>query len=223
MTPPLRHGEPWGRAARGPADAEVIGDDRDLAELAATRPGTLVRFRPSPASDLARAVGLGPGSATETRAATEVLVDALRLDDGRLAMNAVVVGQPPDRLRWRTRARDLTVTIDGREWFAGRATTVLVANGQHLRGRDLVPRGHPGDGWAEVQVYALRRSERAEMRRRLVTGTHVPHPRIRQVRARRIEVTLAGSATGVEVDAVAAGSIFRLTVSVVPGAIRLLL
>ena len=34
--------------------------------------------------------------------------------------------------------------LDGRPWFAGPATTVVIAIGQFLRGLDVVPRGHPG-------------------------------------------------------------------------------
>ena len=115
----------------------------------------------------------------------------------------------------------LNVQLDGRPWFEGRATTVVVANGQFVRGADLVPRGHPGDGWAEVQVYTLGRRERAEMRRRLPTGTHVPHPRILGGRARRIEV--AARAFPVEIDGHRRRGSGRLEVTVVPASIRLLI
>jgi hypothetical protein len=227
---PLRHGEPWGHAATGPPDVEVTGDDADLAASGANRPGALVRFHPAPGSDLARALGLGP-DATGT---TEVAIDALavrvavdgqpvREGDESAAVNAVVVGAPPDRLRWRTRAARVNVQLDGRRWFEGRATTVVVANGQFLRGADLVPRGHPGDGWAEVQVYALGRRERAEMRRRLPTGTHVPHPRIVAGRARRIDIEIAARRLPVEIDGRRRGGSGRLEVTLVPASIRLVI
>jgi len=159
---------------------------------------------------------------------TEVAIDALAIDpdDGAVnavdAVNAVVLGPPPDRLRWTARASRITVRVDGRAWFDGRATTVVVANGQFLRGTDLVPRGHPGDGWAEVQVYALGRRARRGMRRRLPTGTHVPHPGVRSGRARRVEVEVAGRHLPVEVDGCPQGRTGRLVVTLVPAAIRLL-
>ena len=53
------------------------------------------------------------------------------------------------------------IEVDGQPWFAGSATTVVIANGQFLRGADIVPRGHPGDGRLEVQVYELRRLDEA--------------------------------------------------------------
>ena len=114
----------------------------------------------------------------------------------------------------------ITVRVDGRAWFSGRATTVVVANGQFLRGNDLVPRGHPGDGWAEVQVYTLA-PRRGAMRRRLPTGTHVPHPGVRSGQARRVEVEVAGPVP-VEVDGRPQGRTGRLVVTLVPAAIRLL-
>jgi YegS C-terminal NAD kinase beta sandwich-like domain len=223
VTRPLRPGEPWGHAASGPPDVEVAGDDGDLVAVAASHPGALVRYRPSPRSDLARALGLGPDSA----GTTEVAIDALAIDpdDGAVnavdAVNVVVLGPPPDRLRWTARAPRITVRVDGRAWFSGRATTVVVANGQFLRGTDVVPRGHPGDGWAEVQVYALARRARRAMRRRLPTGTHVPHPGVLSGRAHRVEVEVARPVP-VEVDGRPQGRTGRLVIALVPAAIRLL-
>ena len=222
MTRRLRHGEPWGHAATGPPDVEVTGDDAELAARATRHPGELLRFHSSPRSDLARALGLGP----EGPGTTEVAIDAVAVAGGDgdevTAVNAVVLGPPPDRLRWSSRASRVSVRLDGRPWFAGRATTVVVANGQFLRGLDLVPRGHPGDGWSEVQVYALGRHERAEMRRRLPSGTHVPHPRIATGRARHIEVEVAARHLPVEIDGRGHGRNNRLGVTVVPASIRLL-
>ncbi|HMG27602.1 MAG TPA: hypothetical protein VKH36_12395 [Acidimicrobiia bacterium] len=225
MTRRLRHGEPWGHAATGPPDVEVTGDDADLAARTTHHPGELLRFHPSPRSDLGRALGLGP----EGSGATEVAMDALAVaggargdDDEVTAVNAVVLGPAPDRLRWSARSSHVSVRLDGRPWFAGRATTVVVANGQYLRGVDLVPRGHPGDGWVEVQVYALGRRERVEMRRRLPSGTHVPHPRIASGRARRIEVEVTARRLPVEIDGRRQGRSNRLEVAVVPASIRLL-
>jgi hypothetical protein len=218
MTRPLRPGDQWGHAASSPPDLDAAGDDADLASVAMSNRGALVRFRASPRSDIARALGLGPASS----GTTEVAIDTLAIDPDEAAVNAVVLGPPPDRLRWSARASDITVRIDGRPWFRGRATTVVVASGQFLRGADVVPRGHPGDGWAEVQVYALTRRARRPMRHRLPTGTHLPHPGIRTGRARRVEVEVAGRGLPVEVDGRRRARTTRLGVTLVPAAIRLL-
>jgi hypothetical protein len=198
----------------------VRGDDAALAAAVGAAPGALIAFRPGAASDLARAVGLQPGLEPAPHA-TDAPVDAVRIAGDGLACNAVVLGVPPDRLRWTSAAPLVEVDVDGRAWFAGSATTVVIANGQFLRGADLIPRGHPGDGRLEVQVYELRRRERRAMRRRLAVGAHVPHPRIRSRTARRVEVR-APHDWALEVDGVRGEPVRTLVGEVVPAAFRLL-
>ncbi len=219
----IRKGQSWGRPATGPPDTEVAGGDAEVAAVAARRVGARVAFRPGPASDLARAIGLtGPGAAGAS-APVEVPVDGLRLDRRPdLAVNGVVVGTAPDRMRWWTRARALEVIVNGRSRFAGRATAVVIMNGQFLRGTDIAPRGHPGDGRAEVQVYAPRRGERRAMRRRLPQGAHVPHPRIHEASGRRVEVRLSGGSAPLEADGVDCGRVAGVVVDVVPAVLWML-
>jgi diacylglycerol kinase family enzyme len=86
-----------------------------------------------------------------------------------------------------------------------------------------VPRGHPGDGKAEIQVYELAKRERRRMRTRLATGAHVPHPRIRQRTARTIGLR-ANPAAPWEVDGLTrAERTGTTTIRVLPGAYRLLI
>ena len=214
----IRPGEEWGSPTDSPPDLEVHGSDATLARAVGATPGALIRFVPDTTSDLARAVGLGPGEPH----GTAVPLDVLALGDGTLAPNRCVIGTAPDRLRWSTPAIDLDIEIDGSPWFAGPATTVVIATGQFLRGVDLVPRGHPGDGKAEIQAYELTRRERRPMRSRLPIGTHVPHPRIRQRTARTI-VVRARSSAAYEVDGVARTPVGELSIEVKPEAYRLLI
>jgi hypothetical protein len=194
----IRPGQPWGAPTAGPPDARGVGGDRDLAELAAAHPGARLRFDPDGRCDLARAVGL-TGDAT---GATDLPVDGLEVAGVGLAVNMLVAGEAPERLGWWTRARPVTVRVDGRLVHDGPATTVVVASGQFRHGADLVPRGHPGDGRLEIQVYALRPRERAGMRRRIPGGGHLPHPRIVTTTGREVEIRWA-AATALEVDGVA--------------------
>jgi hypothetical protein len=213
----IAKGEPWGRPLGGPPDVEVEGADADLAAAVRGRHGVRVRFAPDDTSDLARAVGLS-GAPTAT---IELPVDALLLDESELAVNMVVVGPPPDRLRAWHRARPCRVEADGRPIFDGPATTVVVANGQFLRGLDVVPRGHPGDRRCEVQVYCVPPGARRAMRGRLRTGSHVPHPGIRQFTARELTVRFP-TAQPVEIDGRTAPARAAISVQVVPEALRLL-
>ena len=82
-------------------------------------------------------------------------------------------------------------------------TTVVFAVGQWRRGLDLVPRGHPGDGRVEVQVYALRPGERRAMRRRLATGEPPAAPAIAHRDGPRTVEIVAGPRVPLEVDGAA--------------------
>jgi hypothetical protein len=216
----VEKGVPWERPAAGPADWEVDGDDAALAAAVRDHPGARVAFRPHPASDLARAIGIhaagGPGAAT-----FDLALDALRVvADGRehFAVNMVVIGTAPDRTGWFTPSSSLSWTVDERPAHDGRVTGIVVGSGQHLRGLDVIPRGHPGDGRAELQAYAVRRSQRSGMRSRLVQGAHLPHPDITQVTARRVQVRARRGPVALEIDGVGAPSASRVTIEVVPAA-----
>ncbi len=212
----IRRGEPWGGPVSGPVSASGAGGDADLAGLVAANPGARIAFDPDASCDLALAVGLAAGSA----GTVELPLDAVDLDDGTLAVNVVVSGVPPHRLRWWHRRRPVTVQVDERVVFDGPATTVVVANGQFLDGADLVPRGHPGDGRLEVQVYALGPGERRALRARLATGGHVPHPAIATGSGRRVGCRWARAAP-LAVDGRPRGRRDRLEAAVLPAVFSL--
>jgi hypothetical protein len=212
----IRRGEPWGSDHDASADIVVSGDDAALAAALRGHDAPLVRFRPDEHSDLARAVGLSATSA----GTTALPLDALDVD-GALACNAVVLGVPPDRLRRHHRARPVRVEVDGRVIADGPATTVVVATGQFVRGLDVVPSGHPGDGRLEIQVYALPRAQRARMRRRLAGGSHLPHPGVVEARGRDVRVS-AARRLAIEADGHPGAARDACRVQVVPGAYRLL-
>jgi hypothetical protein len=215
----IRKGEPWGEPAGDRyADAvEVAGGDTDLAAAVAAYPGVPIRFTPTRASDLARALGLrGPPAGN-----TVLACDAIELPDGSPAVNAVVFGIPPDRQQWWHRRSPVEVEVDGRRVGEERALCVVVANGQYLRGFDVVPRGHPGDGRFEVHVYALDPRERAPMQHRLTAGRHLPHPHITESTGRRVTVRFA-AAVPWEADGAPRGEITEATLTLVPGVVHVI-
>jgi diacylglycerol kinase family enzyme len=221
--PAIRAGQPWGTESPGPADLAVTGSDGMLAAVVARGlADPLVRFVPATGSDLARAVGLVPG-APAAGMALPLDVLSVATGDGAeplLAVNSVVVGVPPDRLRLWHRPAGLSVEIDGKPVDAASATTLVVMNGQYLRGFDVSPRGHPGDGVAEAQLYALPPAARRAMRARLATGAHLPHPVITIRRAHTVAVTARG-VVNLEIDGSAAGRVRSVEVRLRPGAYRL--
>jgi YegS C-terminal NAD kinase beta sandwich-like domain len=222
----IRKGVPWGHDAEGPADCEVAGDDAALAAAVTARPHSRVTFRPTDTSDFARAIGLSADAPRDVDASIELPCDLLRVhtDAGdATAVNMVVVGVAPDKQTWASRNVRVRVTIDGRLAHDGAAAAVVIANGQYLRGVDVVPRGHPGDGRAEVHVYALARSERRAMRERLPRGEQVPHPRITVTGGRGILVESLGAPIALEVDGISRDRAATVAVELIPGAFSLLL
>jgi diacylglycerol kinase family enzyme len=187
----------------------------------------LVRFSASPASDLARAVGLVAGAVPAGVALPLDVLDVEAAMAGAaadpatvMAVNSVVVGVAPDRLRaWHRRA-GFTVEIDGAVVDAAAATSLVVMNGQYLRGLDVSPRGHPGDGVAEAQLYALPASVRRAMRQRLPSGAHLPHPAITVRKVRHLALR-ATRPVALEIDGEPAGRVTVLDVRVRPAAYRL--
>lgn len=223
MSGSLRPGQSWGTETSAPPDVEVTGGDRRLAGvLESGVADPLVRFAATADSDLALAVGLVSGAAPTGLA---LPLDAFELvtDGGRetVAVNSVVIGVAPDRLRAWHRPAGLSVEIDGASVDAGKATSLVVMNGQYLRRLDVSPRGHPGDGVAEAQLYALPPGARRAMRARLATGAHLPHPAITIRKARRL-VVRAARAVPLEIDGTAAGEITELSIALRPAAYRLL-
>ena len=116
--------------------------------------------------------------------------------------------------------RDLTVECRRAGWFNGRATTVVVANGQFLRGTDVVPAATRATAGPRSRSTLCARAPR-RMRRRLPTGTHVPHPGVRSERAHRVR-SRSPDAVPVEVDGRPQGRTGRLVVTLDPGGHRLL-
>jgi hypothetical protein len=216
---PIAPGVAWGAPCADAPDVVVHGDDvalaRAVSEARAEGIVPLIAWRPDADSDLARAVGANTGSSGSHHA---LPLDAIELRSAELgapvvAVNVVIVGVAPDRARPWTRG---AVRADGTTGWGA-----VVATGQFSGGLDLVPRGHPGDGRLELQVYAVPGAQRSELRRRLRTGTHVPHPQIRQRAVTEVVVDTT-RAVSLTVDGQTLGRVRTVVCTVLPSAYRLL-
>ncbi len=148
-----------------PADGVVVRTDAEARRLVepARRSGGVLPVLGLLGGDLARSVG--------------ATGDADRLHDGR----GVVL--PVDLV---------SVLLDGRQhWFVAhlvarrswwRGRIVAVMNAQWHGSFDVAPRSHPNDGRVDVLDAHMPIGERLKARRRLRTGTHVPHPAIEEHR-----------------------------------------
>lgn len=163
----IKPGQAWGRTVPRPPDLVVVHSDVELAMALSQKSGSPIGLG---GGDLARTIGVTPsGAASSTIRPTinEYLIDLLevRLDDAEqpIVASAHVVARSP----WSS----------GR-WLRGRILVVM--NAEFIGDWDIAPRGHPNDGRVEVVDVdaSMPARERLAARRRLPTGTHVPHPSI---------------------------------------------
>ena len=160
-------GVDFGQPGEIPADARAASNDAAAGEIVAeARRGN----RPIPpvvltGGDLARTLGVAPGAAS---AEPGVSVGARFEAD----VGAVLVD---GRLHWF-----VAHLVARRLWWRGR---LLVASNAAFIGRwNAAPRSHPGDGRLDVFDADPSLTVRLAARRRLPSGTHVPHPAITQRR-----------------------------------------
>jgi hypothetical protein len=148
------------------------------------------------AGDLARTLGIAPGSPEVVRARTTV-------NEFPIDLLEVYLDNAPDPV---IACAHVTARAP---WYRGhwlRDRILVVMNAEFIGSWDVAPRGHPNDGRAEVVDVGASMSprERLAARRRLATGSHLPHPRIatRSVKAgswefeRPLEVVVDGRHVG---------------------------
>lgn len=215
----IERGKPWEQPSADPIPPPLVrGSDHDLAHAVAAG-GRELRFEPIGPSDLARALGLDPTRAGGGAAST-VDVDLVHVGEGEVAVNSVVLGVAPHELRRWHRPRPMKIEVDGRPLDVERATTMVLVNGGWLEGFDVAPRAHPGDGRLDLQVYAVPGRERRELRRRLATASHLPHPAIVERRVRVVTVE-CDEPRPCAIDGRAGDPRTRLEIEILRGGLRL--
>jgi YegS C-terminal NAD kinase beta sandwich-like domain len=192
----VERGRAWGRVAPLPADGVVVRSDRDAAAVVAD---ALARASALPT------IGLLGGDLCRTLGGTG--------DDGRLR-GADAITLPIDVAEVEVDGRAhvfLAHVVARRSWWTGRVWAAM--NAEWLGPWDAAPRAHPGDGLLDILDVSMSLRDRTKARRRLATGTHVPHPAIAQQRIGHAHVTFDTS-MGVWIDGVRVGESISLTVRV---------
>jgi hypothetical protein len=197
----IEKGRPWGEAGGLPDGGVAVRSDAEARAVieAARRSGA-----PFPAlgllgGDLCRTVG-GRGDAGRFApgAGTVLPIDlGVALLDGTIhhfASHLVVRGS----------------------WWRGRVVAVM--NAQWIGRWDVAPRSHPNDGLLDVFDADLSLDDRLKVRRRLITGTHVPHPGIAQSRVAALQLELVRPMP-VWLDGERVGRAQRIAVRVEPDAL----
>lgn len=195
----IERGADWGERSTVPGDAVVARTDREasLAVASARRQEAPLPSLALVGGDLARTLG-GRGAVRPGEEATHVRVDlGAALLDGRL--------------HWF-----LAHLVARRSWLRGRI--VVAANAAFLGSWNIAPRAHPGDGRLDVLDGDPPLRTRLQARRRVTTGTHVPHPDIAVTRREAIQLEL-DRPTAVRLDGEPAGAARTLSIRVEPAAV----
>ncbi|MCY4664502.1 MAG: hypothetical protein OXC00_07550 [Acidimicrobiaceae bacterium] len=153
--------------------------------------------------DLARTLGLAPVRAASSQPAPA--------SGARFAIDvgaALVDG----RLHWF-----VAHLVARRSWWRGRL--LVAANASFIGRWNAAPRSHPGDGRLDVFDADPPLRVRLAARRRLPSGTHVPHPEITQRRASASQFDL-DPALDVYLDGVRLPRARALSLRVEPGALE---
>lgn len=198
----IRKGEPWGEPGPLPRHGVVVRTDAEARAIvtAARRAG-----EPTPplgllGGDLCRTLG-GTGDEARLRSNVAVVVP--------VDLGAVLVD---GRLQWF-----VAHLIARRGWWRGRVVAAM--NAQHLGGWNVAPSGHPNDGRLDVLDADLPIDERLQVRARLKTGSHLPHPRIEERHIRAIQVDL-DRPTPIYLDGERLDPATSLSIRVEPDALR---
>ncbi len=197
----IRKGEPWGEPGPLPRHGVVVRSDREAREIvtAARRAGEPIPPLGLLGGDLCRTLG---GTGDEGRLRSEQAVQ-LPVDLGAVLLDG--------RLHWF-----VAHLVARRSWWFGR---VVVAMNAQYRGQwDVAPRGHPNDGRLDVLDGAPSIGQRWQARRRLTSGTHVPHPAIEERRVSAVQLDLVRP-TPIELDGDDLGEATTLSIRVEPDAL----
>jgi YegS C-terminal NAD kinase beta sandwich-like domain len=168
---PIHRGAPWGEPGALPPDGMVVRTDAEARAVVTTarRAGTAVPVLGLLGGDLHRTLG---GAADERRLRS---AEAMTFP---CDLGAVLVD---GRLFWFVAS-----LVARRGWWRGRA--FLAMNAAWLGRWNVAPRAHPGDGLLDTYDASVPAGQRLAARSRLPTGTHVPHPAIRERRSGAVQV-----------------------------------
>lgn len=170
----IERGKSWGEAGPLPPDGVLVHSDAEARAVVerARRSGEVPPPLGLLGGDLCRTLG---GTGDEQRIRSD---DAVRVP---VDLGAVLVD---GALHWF-----LAHLVARRGWWTGRLFAAM--NAQFLGRWDVAPRAHPGDGLLDTLDLQLSLGDRLKARQRLPSGTHVPHPGIRERRVGALQVSFA--------------------------------
>lgn len=197
----IEPGATWGEPGGLPADGVVVRSDAEARAVVedARRANRSVPPLGLLGGDLCRTLG---GTGDEARLRSE---QGMRLP---VDLGAALVD---GRVHWF-----VAHLIARRSWWRGRLVAVM--NAEHLGAWSLGPRAHPGDGLLDISDGDPPFGDRLRARRRLPSGSHLPHPAIRTRRVGAAQFDFSPP-LDVRLDGERVGRASTLSVRVEPGAL----
>lgn len=114
----------------------------------------------------------------------------------------------------------VTIDVDGRRAYEGRAVNVVAANCRYFGGgMHISPRSRPTDGVLELLVFNGRKTDSFTMLPKVYRGKHVPHRNIVELSGRAFRIE-SDEPLAIEADGEVLGST-AATIEVVPSALVL--
>ncbi|MXZ95336.1 MAG: hypothetical protein F4Y99_05340 [Acidimicrobiaceae bacterium] len=198
-------GVDFGASGEIPPDALAAGSDAAAGKIVAEarRAGRTIPPVVLTGGDLARTLGLAPAR-TASSPSLAAIGARFEVDVGA----ALVDG----RLHWF-----VAHLVARRSWWRGRL--LVAANASFIGRWNAAPRSHPGDGRLDVFDADPPLGVRLAARRRLPSGTHVPHPQITQRRIAAAQYELDPD-LDVYLDGVRLDRVRTLSLRVEPGALE---
>lgn len=199
----IRPGEPWGAPVDDEVQARYLESDRDLSRLLESAGQSGVPTGPVAlrGGDLLNTLG---GTVRE-RPRRRLPIDVLRVTTdiwSGLAVAHVVAR----RVGWL------------------RGPIIVIANAEYLGRWKIAPRSHPNDGRFDITEVdaSMGIRQRLVARRRLASGTHVPHPSIRVASTSRADFDIR-SPLELWIDGERIGRVRKLAVEIEADAAELYL
>ncbi len=167
---------PYGTSVERPQHLGVLRSDREIANDFLKRDQRA--FNTVIHGSIAKALGVTSNvSESNARAlVTHVLIDLLQVEFGT------------------TDAQDqpTSIVVAGSIVLQHRTlieTHHIISNSGIVRGRDVLPRAHPNDGYVDVLEIdeSITTRQRLSAWRRAKTGSHLPHPQLRASRSTEFE------------------------------------
>ncbi len=206
---PVERSKDWGETGALPDDGTVANSDLAVG-AAIRRAHNGAPLGSVSAADIAP-IGLVGGDLRRTLGGRRGRGELRTPDAARATVDYGVVTIHGDELVF------VAHVVCRKAGWRGRAIGVM--NAAFLGHWNVAPRAHPGDGKLDVVDSTLSFSDRLKARRRLVAGTHVPHPSITEYRSTNKTIEF-GTELDVWVDGSLAGRATEVSVRVVADGVR---